>query len=153
VWSAGDNSVGQLGDGTRIQKYRLVPVMADPSTPLGGVVAISAHGTSAFAVTKTGQLLAWGNNANNQCGLDPAVYGTAILYPTLVPVPTTGAAFPGFPNEPLLTINAEVGGFLFGQAIRSDGARFGWGFNLSGAVGDGTTFFRSSPVVGVGFPD
>jgi alpha-tubulin suppressor-like RCC1 family protein len=71
VWAFGDNNVGQLGDGTTLN--RSLPVMVDG---IGGVTAISAGGGNArgvavgfsMALKRDGTVFGWGNNATGQIG-------------------------------------------------------------------------------------
>jgi alpha-tubulin suppressor-like RCC1 family protein len=65
VWAWGDNSSGQLGDGTTTQRRAPVQV-----TTLGsGNVAIAAGANHSLAIKADGTLWAWGSNANGQLGI------------------------------------------------------------------------------------
>jgi alpha-tubulin suppressor-like RCC1 family protein len=141
VWAWGGNNKGQLADGTTITRLYAQPVKLNATTTLTDVAAVYAGHVSGMALLSSGTLLAWGDNENGQCGLDPAVYGTVITYPTPVSLP------PG-----IVITNADAGGALFGQCFAADGTRYGWGWNLSGAVGDCSTTARPTPVVGISLP-
>jgi len=61
LWAWGDNSQGQLGDGTRQNRYSPVFIM-------DGVTSLDAQGTSVIAIRADGSAWAWGVNALGQLG-------------------------------------------------------------------------------------
>jgi len=63
VWAWGNNTYGQLGDGTTRSSPTPVRV-----TGLRHIVALAAGGTSAYALGAGGVLWAWGNNTYGQLG-------------------------------------------------------------------------------------
>jgi len=72
------NTNGELGNGTTTESHTPVPV----SLPTGTTVkAISAGESHSLALTRTGQVLAWGFNAVGQLG-----NGTTTDSETPVPV-------------------------------------------------------------------
>ena len=80
VYTWGDNSKGQLGDGTRVNKPTPIQVLRGESpeeetnvAPAGSdylinIVMISAGANHALALTKTGYVWAWGDNTYGQNG-------------------------------------------------------------------------------------
>jgi len=64
VWAWGDNSSGQVGDGTTTQRRSPVQVTALGS----GNVAIAAGANHSMAIKADGTLWAWGSNASGQLG-------------------------------------------------------------------------------------
>jgi hypothetical protein len=64
VLSWGDNTYGQLGDGTEV--YRSQPSRI---TALSGITTIDAAGQSSAAIDTEGTLWVWGNNINGQLAL------------------------------------------------------------------------------------
>jgi alpha-tubulin suppressor-like RCC1 family protein len=121
----GDNTSGQVGDGT-ILFARLTPVT---SLNLGDVVAVAAGNTHSLAVTAGGTVWAFGANENGQLG-----DGTTVTRATRVAV--TG----------LTNIVAVAAGMSFSLALRGDGTVWAWGNNFWGQLGDGTTTTRLTPV-------
>ncbi|WP_028193652.1 Ig-like domain repeat protein [Salinispora pacifica] len=66
VLAWGQNSAGQLGDGTNTDSTTPVDVDLPPGTT---ITAITAHdGDHSLALTSTGTILAWGRNSQGQLG-------------------------------------------------------------------------------------
>jgi alpha-tubulin suppressor-like RCC1 family protein len=124
VWGWGDNSAGQLGDGTTTQ--RLTPVQV---VGLTGVVAIAAGYNSGLALKSNGTLWAWGDNSFGQLG-----DGTTTQ--RLTPVQVSG----------LSGVTAVAMGASHSLALKTDGSLWAWGNNAFGQLGDGTTTQRLTPV-------
>lgn len=130
VMAWGDNTSGQLGDGTTTMRTTPVPVSG-----LANIIAIAASGGDSFALLSDGTLMAWGANDTGQLG-DGTFTARAI------PAPVSGLGN-------VLAI-ATAGADTF--ALLSDGTVMGWGYNGFGEVGDGTDrnfVLRPSPVVGL----
>ncbi len=122
----GDNSHGQLGDGTTSR--RLTPVTV---SGLGnGVQAIAAGNSHTCALTTTGAVLCWGDNSHGQLG-----DGTTTQ--RLTPVPATGLGS---------GIHEIAAGGDHACALSTAGAVSCWGDNIAGQLGDGTTTQRHTPV-------
>ena len=125
LWAWGDNSGGELGDGT----------IANESTPehiLAGTKwqSVAAGWADTFAIQTNGTLWAWGTNGYGQLG-DGA---TTSLSPTPEQI--------GYPY----TWKAVSSNAYHTLAIRSDGTLWAWGYNFQGQLGDGSTTNRSAPV-------
>ena len=126
----GDNSRGQLGDGST----------TDRSTPgevvgLGsGVRSITAGGSHACALTVAGAVRCWGNNDHGQLG-----DGTTTDRSTPVEVAGLGSG-----------VRSLAAGY--GSTCVVDGSRAAkcWGDNHDGQLGDGTNLERLRPVPVVG---
>ena len=62
VWMAGQNNVGQLGDGTNVNKNEPVQVKIDENTYLTNVRKISVGAEWTTALTRDGKVYVWGLN-------------------------------------------------------------------------------------------
>ncbi len=128
VYAWGDNAQGQLGDGTTTQE--LAPVAV--SLPAGvHAVAVAAGGAHSLALTSTGAVYAWGDNAQGQLGDGTTTQRST---PVLVHLPAG------------VTVVAIAAGGAHSLALTSTGAVYAWGANGSGQLGDGTTAPSDIPV-------
>ncbi len=122
----GENSVGQLGDGTRTNHSTPAPVSG-----LSGARQIAAGGSHACALTAGGGVECWGLNSSGQLGDGT---GTERLTPVAVSGLSSG-------------VTAIAAGALHTCAVLAGGGVKCWGFNLFGQIGDGTEFnTRLTPV-------
>jgi alpha-tubulin suppressor-like RCC1 family protein len=136
IWTWGNNSSGQLGDGTTV-------VRSSPVSVVGGFtdwVEIATHGPIGGSATHTlarranGTLWAWGAGSYGRLG-----DGTTISKSS--PVSVVG----GFTDWCRIST-----GQSHSVALRTNGTIWTWGGNSGGRIGDGTTTDRSSPVSVVG---
>ncbi|GAB4256141.1 MAG: hypothetical protein Kow0092_01950 [Deferrisomatales bacterium] len=134
VLSWGENTHGQLGDGTTENRATPGYVLGADGRPLEGVVAVSAGGGHSMALLADGTLLGWGDNRNAQLGDGTRVEG-------YLPVPVLDRF-----GAPLSGVVAVAAGGLHTLALRADGAVLSWGDNDYGQLGDGTVLDRLSPV-------
>lgn len=128
VWAWGNNSTGEIGDGTTTQ--HLTPVAVSGLT---SITAVAAGRDFSLAVKQDGTLWAWGRNNSNQLG-----DGTTTSSSVPQQVPGVSGA------------TAVAAGALHGLALLADGTVLGWGRNVEGQVGDGTTTQRPTPVLVAG---
>jgi alpha-tubulin suppressor-like RCC1 family protein len=121
----GNNSGGQLGDGTRMR--REVPTAVKTSLRF---VAIAAGALHTCALTADGEAFCWGRDNYGQLGDGGNAQDSA------EPVRVVG-------NHTFATVRA------FGShtcATTSSGEAFCWGYNLDGQLGDGSRVNRTRPV-------
>lgn len=128
----GPNSSGQLGDGTTTDNYIPVKVVGLDRD----VKAVTSASDYSCALKTSGAVVCWGWNGVGQLG-----DGTKTSRLTPVPVSGLGAG-----------VQAIVAGFAHACALTGGGAVQCWGNNEHGALGDGTTTDRWSPVAVVGLP-
>jgi alpha-tubulin suppressor-like RCC1 family protein len=127
AYAWGDNTYGELGDGTGADHFTPEPI----SLP-GGVnaTAVSAGADSALALGSDGHVYAWGQNSSGQLG-----DGTTTSRDTPEEISLPGG----------VTATAVSAGNQFSLALGSDGNIYAWGDNISGQLGDGTTTSRDTP--------
>ena len=122
----GQNSNGQLGDGTTTQRNA-------PVTVLGLTTDVNVVETGywqACVLLSSGAVKCWGQNAYGQLG-----DGTTTNSSTPVNVSTLSSG-----------VRAISAGLLFNCALLNTGAAKCWGQNAYGQLGDGTTTNSSTPV-------
>jgi alpha-tubulin suppressor-like RCC1 family protein len=122
----GDNSRGQLGDGTNTR--RTTPV--DVAGLTSNVASIAVGRTHTCALTTGGGLKCWGYNSSGQVG-----DGTTTDRWT--PVDVTGLTS---------GVAAVDAGWYQTCAVMTGGGVRCWGLNGYGQLGDGTTTTRTTPV-------
>jgi alpha-tubulin suppressor-like RCC1 family protein len=132
IWATGINDLGQLGDGTVIQ--RNAPVQAGLLLGNGtGWTAVAAGADHAVALKADGTLWTWGGNGAGQLGI-----GTTSITPTSSPVQV------GTDTD----WTAVAAGAFCTIALKGDGTLWAWGVNDAGQLGNaditGTT--QPSPV-------
>ncbi len=124
LWNFGNNTYGQLGDGTNVD--RLQPTQIGAASNWSMVSAGSFH---SLAIKSDGTLWAWGLNNRGQVGDGTTVDKNSPLQ--------IGSA------SNWLAISA---GGEHSMAIKTDGTLWAWGYNQYGQLGDGTVNQRTSPV-------
>ena len=136
----GRNASGQLGDGTIVDRPTPVRVANASGGLLGDIlstrVASVAGGYySTCAVLVSGAVLCWGSNNHG-------LLGDGTTTTRLKPVSVTGVGGTGT----LSGISAVSSGGVTMCALQASGGVVCWGYNELGAVGDGSTTVRFSPV-------
>lgn len=115
VWTFGDNSAGQLGDGTTNDSD--VPVQV---SGLSNIIQITAGSKSSYALDADGNVWGWGRDKYANLGR-----GSESDDPQLTPVQISGLP----PIEALATGRDHV------LALDREGKVWGWGLNRSTQVG------------------
>jgi alpha-tubulin suppressor-like RCC1 family protein len=132
LFGIGLNNFGQIGDTTLVSRSSPVQVFG------GGVdwKQVSGGASNSAAIKTDGTLWTWGRNANGQIGDNTSSTRSS-------PVTTTGG------GTNWQQVSAGLNSF-FTSAIKTDGTLWTWGQNTFGALGDGTSTVRSSPVTTTG---
>jgi alpha-tubulin suppressor-like RCC1 family protein len=133
VLAWGENSAGQLGDGSLAQRAYPVFVRNSQQVMIANIASIAAHGSTSMAVSADSRLLGWGNTA------------------VVVPVDDT-ASLIASPEEPYARPMADGNGKAISGLRRValgdshmlgltlDGRVNAWGSNSNGQLGDGSNF-------------
>ncbi len=125
VWAWGDNTAGQLGDGT--DNSSSSPVLAQG---LADVTAIAAGSSFSVALKADGTVWTWGDNQYGQLGDNST---TDRSLPGMVPGLTGVTAISAFYKHVL--------------ALKNDGTVWAWGQNVYGQLGydSGATLWATTP--------
>jgi alpha-tubulin suppressor-like RCC1 family protein len=129
VLAWGDNTFGQLGNGTSTSSSLPVAVALPTGTD---ITAVSGGAAFSLALTSTGQVLAWGSNAAGQLGNGSTTPSSSTPVRVALPAGTT--------------VTAISAGGSHGLAVTSTGRVLAWGSNIGGQLGNGTTTGSSTPV-------
>jgi alpha-tubulin suppressor-like RCC1 family protein len=166
VWSWGENSFGQLGDGSRT--FRASPALVPNLT---AVRAIAAGGFSAFAIKVNGDVVGWGLGIGGQpsnvtptpvAGLSNIEQVSVVYHAAARDTAGDvwvwgnggngesgdGTLNPHWPPAKLAGLS-PVGDLATGWshhvALRGDGTVWAWGQNMFGQIGDGGTSNALNP--------
>ncbi|MES2596907.1 MAG: putative Ig domain-containing protein [Verrucomicrobiota bacterium] len=131
LFAWGDNSRGQLGNGSTRPENRPVPVAMD-AFENKKVVGVAAGWQFSAAWTEDGAVFVWGWSDDGECG----VFTPNVLSPRLV---NTGA----LAGKVVTKVSA---GTRFLLALTSTSELVGWGYNRSGQLGNGMTIDTEVPV-------
>ncbi len=133
LWAWGFNVNGELGLGTADPNPHPTPVQVGLDSDWA---VIGAGDTHSVAIKANGTLWAWGRNNVGQVGNGAVLPGADLLAPTQI----TGT---GDDN----TWAALATGELHTVALKRNGSIWGWGANVTGQLGDGSTTTRAVPTL------
>lgn len=120
----GDNSAGQLGNGTTVSQ----PIPTDVTGLTSNVASVAAGERAACAITTTGAAWCWGLNTNGTIGDNS----------------TTNRLTPVQPSGLTSGVTSISTGYMVSCAIQNGAAKC-WGANGTGTVGDATYTQRLIP--------
>lgn len=129
VYGWGSNGT-LLGDGFPLEKDHAVHVFDLPDGT--GQLQYAARNGNTFILARNGELFTWGDNSNGELGIGSS---TASSTPTKVTFPTA---------DPIVDIHVQD---HHAFARDTKGRVYGWGYNLDGRLGDGTTVTRLAPTL------
>jgi hypothetical protein len=121
VWSWGNNTKGQLGDGSGIDNP--TPAMISGLT---GITEVSCGRDHSLALKNDGTVWCWGDNFYGQIGVMTDSIGDCACQV----IPTQLAGLTG--------VIAVSAGDNFSLALKNDGTVWAWGGNDYGQLGNGT---------------
>lgn len=124
VWSAGQNSFGQLGLGNTS-----IPSIPTRIPTLSNISSISAAEYSSYAISESGQAYSFGDNRNGQLGLGDIIQRNE---PRLIE---------GFAN-----VKEIIGGLKHSMLITTSGELYVTGSDSEGQLGLGQSQVNSTPV-------
>ncbi|WP_161522234.1 RCC1 domain-containing protein [Bifidobacterium xylocopae] len=139
TYAWGQNTYGQLGDGTNAK--RNIPVLVH--APAGvRFTQVSAGNDHSLAIGDDGHAYSWGSNFSGELGdgsqnTGPGDHSADKNTPVRVKDPA------GHPNTTWKTVSA---GELYSIGIASDGHAYSWGKNDRGELGDGSSASKNTPV-------
>ncbi|MBM7835589.1 RCC1 domain-containing protein [Clostridium sardiniense] len=142
LYAWGENSDGELGDGTNIN--RDVPIKINGKGDIGEntkIVSVSLGLTHSAAVDSEGKIYTWGANEYGELG-NGNKNDISSYVSKNSPVKINGK---GDINENTKIVSVSLGGY-HSAAVDSEGNLYTWGKNGDGELGDGTNINRNSPV-------
>ena len=128
VWATGKNEYGPLGNGTTTDSKKPVQVKIDENTYLENVIKIDTANRTTIALTKTGEVYAWGRNYSGELGVGDK---NVRSYATKV----KGINGNGYLENIIDVANGESNAY----AIDKNGNVYGWGNGGYNQIDDTTT--------------
>ena len=138
LFAWGDNTYGQLGNGTTINSH--VPVLVDTTGVMSGKTIMAVAGGAGFSVALSyengegAELFTWGDNTYGQLG-----NGNNTSSSVPVAVDMTGV----LAGKAIRAISA---GMYHCLVLDSEGKLYSWGYNAEGQLGNGSFVNSNVPV-------
>jgi alpha-tubulin suppressor-like RCC1 family protein len=137
LYAWGQNSNGQLGNGSTSSSPTPVPVSEPIGAPAGfKYTIVDSAGTASFALGNNGKLYSWGPNTTGLLGDGTTTSSTTpvtVMNPAGVP-----ASFR------YVDVDGSSSGSAY--ALGNDGNIYAWGSNINGELGNGTNTNSIIPV-------
>lgn len=124
-----EGEAGHPGGPSEVPEPRVLEVLRG-----AGIVAIASANYHTLALSRDGNVWAWGKNGWGQCGVDSV---TATVLPTLVKFPSTD-------RGPVVITQVACGGY-HSLALSAAGPVYAWGRNTFGQLGIGSTAQLAAP--------
>jgi alpha-tubulin suppressor-like RCC1 family protein len=126
----GDNTFGQLGDRTTSQATSPVQIVAGTQGAgmLSGITSLCTGQNHVTALTSSGAVYAWGDNAYGQIG--DSTISNIRTSPVQVLAGAQGSGS-------LSNISSLANGSMHSLAVSTAGEVFAWGYNYYGELGNG----------------
>ena len=128
VYAWGDNSKGELGDGSTINKNTPVRITENDAIKGKTFIAVSAGTKFSVALASDGSVYTWGDNERGSLG-------NGSITDSSVPVKANLN----------VTITAISAGYSHAMALSSSGTIYTWGDNQYGQLGNGSTGVNVNP--------
>jgi len=126
LWGCGNNTYGQIGDGTLVNKSSPVQITGAWQNAVAG-------GFYSLGVKSDGSLWSWGRAIDGSLGI--TISAGDQYYPYRIGLDYNWSGNP-----------AHLDAARHAAAIKTDGTLWTWSYNTLGQLGDGTKIHRSSPV-------
>ena len=134
VWATGNNTEGELGDGSTTDKNRAVQVTDSTTNPITNVSAIAGGANHTVFLKSDGTVWATGYNVYGELGI-----GNTTQQNRAVQVTDSSGNY-------ITNVSAIAAGYYQTVFLKSDGTVWATGQNNNGELGDGTTTNKSRAV-------
>ena len=135
LFTWGNNSLGQLGDGTNNNSLTPIEITNRFILAEGDkIIQVSLGYSHSAALTASGRLFTWGYNSYYQLG-------NGSFNDRTLPTEITNR-FSLTEGDKIIQVSL---GYSHSAALTASGRLFTWGYNFVGELGNGTTTYKSTP--------